>query len=93
MLPHLKRQAYNHRMSRFTVITGTPPPDTREQRVIDRIKKTRKPANMIQCPRCGSREVLPLTTGALLRDGKVTGGTTVHVCASCFMKGERVVLA
>jgi len=80
-------------MTRFTVIEGTPPPDTREQRVIDRIKKLRKPASMIQCPRCGSREVLPLTTGALLRDGKVTGGTTVHVCASCFMKGERVVLA
>lgn len=80
-------------MSRFTVIEGTPPPDTREQRVIDRIKKLAKPPGMIQCPRCGSREVLPLTTGALLRNGKVAGGTTVHVCASCFMNGERVVLA
>jgi hypothetical protein len=80
-------------MSRFTVIDGTPPPDTPKQRATDRIKRTQKPASMIQCHRCGCREVLPLTTGALLRNGKVSGGTTVHVCASCYMKGERVVLA
>ena len=80
-------------MSRSTVIDGTPPPDTREQRVTDRIKATPKPADLIQCHRCGCREVLPLTTGAVLKNGKVSGGTTVHVCAACFLKGERVVLA
>lgn len=80
-------------MSRFKVIDGTPPPDTREQRVVDRIKAAPKPADLIQCHRCGCREVLPLTTGAVLKNGKVSGGTTVHVCASCYMKGERVVLA
>lgn len=80
-------------MSRFTVIDGTPPPDSAEQRVIDRIKRAPKPADLIQCHRCGCREVLPLTTGAVLKNGKVSGGTTVHVCAACFLKGERVVLA
>jgi len=77
----------------LTVIEGTPPPDTREQRVVDRIKKTARTPDLIQCHRCGCREVLPLTTGAVLKNGKVSGGTTVHVCAACFMKGERVVLA
>lgn len=79
-------------MPRLTVIDGTPPPDTREQRVIDRIKKTARSPDLIQCHRCGAREVLPLTTGAVLKNGKVSGGTTVHVCAACFLKGERVVL-
>lgn len=80
-------------MAHLTVIPGTPPPDTPEQRVRDRVKRAPKPAEMIQCHRCGCREILPLTTGAVLKNGKVSGGTTVHVCAACYMKGERVVLA
>lgn len=80
-------------MSRFVVIEGTPPPDTPKQRVIDRIKRTQKPPSMLQCHRCGCREVLELKTGVLYQDGKTKGGTKAIVCASCFMKGERVVLA
>lgn len=80
-------------MSRFTVIEGTPPPDTPQQRAVDRIKKTPRPASMIQCHRCGCREVLELKTGVLYQDGKTKGGTKAIVCAACFMKGERVVLA
>lgn len=80
-------------MPRLTVIEGTPAADTPQQRAVDRVKRAPKPAAMLQCPRCGCREVLPLTTGAVLKNGKVSGGTTVHVCAACFMKGERVVLA
>jgi hypothetical protein len=80
-------------MPRFTVIPGSPPPDTPKQCVIDRIKKHPKPAAMIQCHRCGCREVLELKTGVLYQDGRATGGTKAIVCAHCFMKGERVVLA
>lgn len=75
------------------VITGTPPPDTPKQRVIDRLKKRAKPANMIQCPRCGGREVLVTLLGAMLKDGKLVGGTKQIVCGHCYMNGERVVLA
>lgn len=80
-------------MAKFTVIDGGPPPDTPKQRALDRIKKMPMPAEMIQCKRCGCREVLELKTGMLMQDGKPTGGTKAIVCAACFMKGERVVLA
>lgn len=75
------------------LIPGTPPPDTPKQRVIDRLKAAPKPGDMLECPRCASREVLTLTLGALLKGGKMVGGTKQIVCASCFMNGERIVLA
>lgn len=75
------------------LINGTPPPDTPKQRVVDRIKRMPKPAAMIQCHRCGSCEVLALKSGVLLQAGRVKGGTQQIVCATCFMKGERVILA
>lgn len=93
MLPRSKQQAYNVQMSRFTIIDGTPPPDTPKQRAADRIKKMPKPATMLQCNRCGCREVLELKTGVLYQDRKTKGGSKAIVCAACFMKGERVVLA
>jgi hypothetical protein len=80
-------------MAKFTVINGSPPPDTPRQRVVDRLKKAPKPASMIQCHRCAGREVLELKTGVLYQGGKTKGGTKAIVCAGCFMKGERVVLA
>jgi hypothetical protein len=51
-----------------------------------------KPASMIQCGRCGSREVLETKIGMLYKNGKASGGTKQILCASCFMRGERVVL-
>jgi hypothetical protein len=93
MRQRLSGRAYNARMAKFTVIDGTPPPDTPKQRVVDRIKKHPKPASMLQCRRCGGREVLELKAGVLYQDGKTKGGTKQIVCAHCFMKGERVVLA
>jgi hypothetical protein len=80
-------------MRRFTVIDGSPPPDEPKQRAADRVKKMPKPPQMIQCHRCGCREVLELKTGVLYQGGKTKGGTKAIVCAACFMKGERVVLA
>lgn len=80
-------------MPHLTVIPGTPPPDTPKQRALDRVKRAPKPAAILQCPRCGCREVLELTTGASLKNGKLSGGVKAIVCAGCYMKGERVVLA
>lgn len=79
-------------MRRFHVIDGTPPPDTPRQRVVDRLKRAPKPATMIQCLRCGSRETVETRTGVMLRDGKPVGGTKALLCACCWTKGERVVL-
>lgn len=87
------RRAYNAKMPKFLVIDGTPPPDTPQQRVRNRIKAGPKPAAMLSCYRCGGREVLQLKTGVLMQNGKPTRGTKAIVCAHCFMKGERVVLA
>lgn len=75
------------------LINGTPPPDTPKQRVVDRIKAHPKPATMLQCPRCGGRDVLEVKNGVMLENGKLHGGVKMIVCACCYVKGERVVLA
>ena len=75
------------------VIPGTPAPDTPAERVRQRIKAHPKPATMLQCHRCGGREVMVTWIGVLWQDGKTKGGTKQLLCASCFAKGERVVLA
>lgn len=77
----------------LTVIEGSPPPDTPKQRAVDRIKRMPRAQEMIQCHRCGGREVLVLLLGAVLKNGKVSGGTKQYVCGCCYMKGQRVVLA
>lgn len=75
----------------FKVINGTPPPDTPQQNVRDRLKAT-KPAEMLQCRRCGGREVIETRTGVLFKNGRVSGGVKAWICAGCHRKGERVVL-
>lgn len=52
-----------------------------------------KPADMLECPRCQGREVTPTLLGALLKGGKIQGGTKQFICTSCMLKGERVVVA
>lgn len=90
-ISHQAGKAHTYVMA-LTLIPGTPPPDTHKQRVIDRIKAMPKPACMLQCRRCGGCETMVLTSCAMLKNGKVGGGTKQIVCASCFMRGERVVL-
>lgn len=51
-----------------------------------------KPAAVLQCNRCGGREMIETKTGMLFKDGKASGGTKQIVCVSCLMKGERVVV-
>jgi hypothetical protein len=80
-------------VSKFHVIDGTPPTDTPQQRVIDRIKAMPKPACMIQCHRCGGQEIIATKIGVMIKNGKPSGGTKQLICALCMLKGERVVLA
>lgn len=74
---------------RFKVIAGTPAPD--ENPVRKKLRAT-KPAALLQCHRCGGREVIETRVGMTFRGGKASGGTRVRLCAFCYMKGERVVL-
>ena len=80
-------------MPRFEVIPGTPAPDTPAEQVRKRVRAQPKPASMIQCHRCGGREVVETRIGVLLQGGKTKGGTKALLCACCLLRGERVVLA
>lgn len=80
-------------MPRFHMIDGKKPPDTQEERSRKRRRSTPKPAEMIQCHRCGGREVIETKIGMVMKDGKAVGGTKVLICASCLPKGDRVVIA
>ena len=77
---------------RFHVIHGTSAPDTPAEQVRKRVRAMPKPATMIQCHRCGGREVIETKTGMLLKDGKPTGGTKSLLCVGCLLRGERVTL-
>lgn len=67
------------------VIKGTPAPRKRASDL--------RPAEMLQCHRCGGREVIEAKVGVLSKAGKTSGGTKQMLCAACFMKGERIVVA
>lgn len=56
--------------------------------------RKRKPAaaSLISCHRCGGNAVLEVKLGMVFKDGKASGGTKQLLCASCFMRGERVVI-
>jgi len=47
---------------------------------------------MLQCPRCGGREVIETKVGVMYVDGKARGGTRCLLCADCHRRGDRVVL-
>ena len=76
----------------FLVIQGSPAPDTPLERSRKRTRRTHKPAELAQCPRCSGREFVQAKTGVLIRDGKPTGGTAALLCTLCLMNGERVVI-
>lgn len=77
---------------KFHVIQGTPAPDTPIEQVRKRVRAMPKPASMIQCHRCGGREVIETKTGVMMKNGKPTGGTKQLLCVGCLLRGERVVL-
>lgn len=75
-------------MTLHLIPSVVPPPDP-----LAKVKKMRKPAEMLQCPRCAGRETIVSTIGALMRGGKLQGGTKQVLCVCCLMRGERVVIA
>ena len=74
------------------LIQGTLAPDTPAEQVRKRVRAMPKPATMVQCHRCGGREVIETKIGVLMKNGKPTGGTKTLICVCCLLKGERVVL-
>jgi len=76
-------------MSHLKLVSSREP--TSVEKVQLRLRDGKPPA-MLQC-RCGGREVIVSLTGVMLKDGKPFGGTRQLLCAACFTKGERVVLA
>jgi hypothetical protein len=75
---------------RLTVIDGVK--DTPRQKA-EKLKRARPDAaHMLSCHRCGSREVIETKIGMIFKSGKAQGGTKQILCASCLMRGERVVL-
>lgn len=54
--------------------------------------KAGKPDVVLQC-RCGGRDLIEVKSGMLFRNGKAVGGTKQYLCAHCFQRGERVVIA
>lgn len=79
-------------MGKLTIIQGTPAPATPEEAVRKRLRKSEKPAEMLQCHRCGCRELFEARTGVMYREGRSSGGTKALLCSACFMKGQRVVV-
>ena len=77
---------------RLHVIPGAPAPDTPVERVRKRARATLKPPFMVDCHRCGGREVIETRIGLMARNRRASGGTRQYLCALCFMRGERVVL-
>lgn len=71
------------------LVPATPNPP---EPVNSRAKKASKPADMIQCPRCGGREVIETVIGALIQARKLKGGTRQLICVGCMLKGERIVI-
>jgi hypothetical protein len=76
----------------FTVIEGTPEPDTAKARSRRRLKAHDKPAEMLSCRRCSGREFIEAKTGVLLRNGKPVGGTKALLCTACLAQGQRVAI-
>ena len=69
-----------------------PKPKPPKERKYNEVKTAPKPADMIQCPRCQGREVVVTLIGAMMVRGKLRGGTQQILCATCMLRGERVVL-
>ena len=74
------------------LIQGTLAPDTPAEKVRKRVRAMPKPPTMVQCHRCGGREVIETRIGVLMKNGKPTGGTKTMICVGCLLRGERVLV-
>ena len=79
-------------MALYPVPDAPRPLETEAGRVRSRVKAMPKPKEMIQCHRCGGREVIETKTGALFGNGKATGGTKSLLCVACLLHGTRTEL-
>lgn len=86
-----RSRARNERRLTLSLISGSKPPDTKKERSRQRIRATAV-ISLLQCHRCGGREMIEAKTGMQSCDGKATGGTKSILCTACLMRGERVVV-
>jgi hypothetical protein len=66
-------------------------PDARDETIL-RVKKMPRPDGMLQCPRCGCREVLNTQAGVIITKGRRKPGTKIAIdeCAQCWKAGLHV---
>lgn len=61
--------------------------------MLSRVKRRPRIDGLLQCPRCGSRDVMTIRNGVIVKDGRrVTRGTVIEsgACAQCWMRGVTV---
>ena len=80
-------------MARFTVIDGTPAPDTPQERRRVRMVAT-VPPQLVRCPYCSSNATVQvrLGMGRTRKGAKPSGGQKQIWCASCLMAGRMTVI-
>lgn len=75
-------------------ITLIPSPEASPaEKVLSRIKRLPRPDGMLQCPRCGSRSVLQIRSGVVIKGGKrAFRGTAIVTdgCAQCWKRGDDI---
>jgi len=71
----------------LTLVAPTAP--SRKQAVLERIKKAHRIDGMLQCNRCGCRTAITAVSGAIVKNGRVQGGTVIakYECAECWKRG------
>lgn len=83
------KRAYDVPVPNLRIVPPVAAPESERRR--QRLKAA-KPATLLEC-RCGCREMIETKSGVLLKDGKPSGGVRQMICAACFAKGDRVVIA
>jgi len=73
----------------FTVIDGTPSPETPKTRRLARIKAATPPI-LVRCPRCSGNAMMVVRLGMTWSRGKPVGGQKQTICATCHGRGEYV---
>ena len=74
------------------VVPPAPPPEEDGRKKAAKRITAPRPAEMLECPRCKGREVVPSVIGLMLINGRPRGGTKQYLCVTCLLKGERVVI-
>lgn len=90
MLRHSRRRVYDPPVPTLKLVPPAEPSPV--EKVRQRVRAMPKPAAVLQCNRCGGREMIETKTGMLFSGSKASGGTKQILCAACLLKGERVVV-